>query len=83
MLDLYVTAQRRFCLEGRADEPLTSVPAAAAAAKIERVFRDGQGPGLLYLAMTELKTASFSDSRLCSSLCSAALCHVSLPSGRC
>ena len=29
---------------------------AATATKIERAFRDGQGPGLLYLATTELKT---------------------------
>ena len=53
MLDLYVTAQRRFHLEARPDEHPASTPATA---KIERAFHDGQGPGLLYLATTELKT---------------------------
>jgi superfamily II DNA or RNA helicase len=55
MLALYVTAQRRFHLESRPDDQPPSMPAATAT-KIERAFRDGQGPGLLYLATTELKT---------------------------
>ena len=54
MLDLYVTAQRRFRLEVDADEQLIPLPSATAA-RIERAFRDGQGPGLLYLATSELK----------------------------
>jgi superfamily II DNA or RNA helicase len=55
MLDLYVTAQRRFHLQSRPDDQAASTPAATAA-KIERAFRDGQAPGLLYPATTELKT---------------------------
>ena len=55
MLDLYVTAQRRFHLEAHADEQPASLPTATAA-KIQRAFHDGQAPGLLYLATTELKS---------------------------
>ena len=54
MLDLYVTAQRRFHLDAQPDEQPPSPPTATAA-KIERAFRNGQAPGLLYLATTELK----------------------------
>ena len=56
MLDLYITAQRRFHLEAQPGEQPASPPTTAAAAKLQRAFRVGQGPGLLYLATTELKT---------------------------
>ena len=56
MLNLYVTAQRRFHLETQAPEQPASAPTTATAAKIQRAFHDGQAPGLLYLATAELKT---------------------------
>jgi non-specific serine/threonine protein kinase len=55
MLNLYLTAQRRFHLEAQAAEPPASLPTATAA-KIQRAFHDGPAPGLLYLATTELKS---------------------------
>lgn len=55
MLDLYVTAQRRFHLQTPAAAPPASIPAATAT-KIEHAFSAGQAPGLLHLATAELKT---------------------------
>ena len=56
MLDLYVTAQRRFRLEAHTNDQPPSLLAATAAARLERAFLDGQGPGLLCLATAEVKT---------------------------
>jgi hypothetical protein len=54
MVDLYVTTQRRFCLEVHADEQPSSLPAAVTA-RIERVSGRLRG-GMLHLATTEVKT---------------------------
>ncbi len=55
-MDLYVTSQRKLRVQARPDEG-TSLLSAAAAARIEREFVDGQAAGLLHLATAEVKTA--------------------------
>jgi non-specific serine/threonine protein kinase len=54
-LELYVTAHRSFRVETLPEEAAVSLPAAAAA-RIESAFADGQGAGLAHLATLETKT---------------------------
>ncbi len=54
-LELYVASQRRFRVETSDADGAPSL-ASAVAARIERAFLEGQGPGLLQLATQELKS---------------------------
>jgi non-specific serine/threonine protein kinase len=54
-LELYVTAQGRFCAEAHRDEP-PSLPAAVVA-RIEGAFGEGQGCGLAHLASLDTRTS--------------------------
>ncbi len=55
-LELYVTAQRRFSVRTFDADNAVSL-AQATVSKVERAFADGQGAGLLHLAIQEVKTS--------------------------
>ncbi len=77
-LELYITAHRQLRVEAIEAQRELSF-SAAAAARIERAFSEGQAPGLMHLATVEVKTAlppGLAFARRLAQLYVTRLCHL-------